>query len=77
MVKMSSVKEIILEESSEAELELISSFRAWMIRNKVSIIREGVDYFSFTNNVENSKDEILLSFEELAEVIGFTRIKID
>ena len=74
---MSSVKEIILEESSEAELELISSFRAWMIRNKVSIIREGVDYFSFTNNVENSKDEILLSFEELAEVIGFTRIKID
>ena len=71
-------KEIILQNCTDAELEFISNLRAWMIRNKVEIFKEGRDYFSFRNvGVENSNDEIFLSIHDLAEVIGHTTIKME
>jgi hypothetical protein len=77
MVKMSSVREDILNNCSMEEMYFIANLKAWMIRNGISIIKEGADYFSFTNKSKDSKDEILLSFQDLAEVIGYTKIEID
>jgi hypothetical protein len=71
-------KEIILQNCTDAELNFISNLRAWMIRNGVTIFREGGNYFSFRNSgVENSNDEIFLSIQDLAEVIGYNNIKMD